>query len=176
MSHINTILAKAALIRLVIFDVDGVFTDGGLHYGDDGSEFKVFNSRDGHGIKMLQQGGVAIAVISGRRGAATERRMSELGVRHVHLGIEDKGAVFAQLLQQLHFRPQQTAYVGDDIVDLPVMNRVGLAIAVQDADAFVRYHAHWCTTRPGGRGAVREVCELILRAQGQLDKIRSRYL
>jgi 3-deoxy-D-manno-octulosonate 8-phosphate phosphatase (KDO 8-P phosphatase) len=171
------ILRKAAQIRLVIFDIDGVLTDGRLYLGDDGNEFKVFHSRDGHGIKMLQAGGVVdIAIISGRHSKAVERRMVDLEVRHVYLGVRDKLAIFETLLARQRLTIEQTAYVGDDVIDLPVMRRTGLAIAVQDADPFVKQHAHWQTPHPGGHGAVRDVCELLLEAQGQLDLVRARYL
>jgi 3-deoxy-D-manno-octulosonate 8-phosphate phosphatase (KDO 8-P phosphatase) len=169
-----SVLEKAARIRLVILDVDGVLTDGGLFFGDDGSEFKVFYSRDGHGLKMLQAQGVR-AVISGRYSAAVERRMAELDVRHVYLGIQNKVTAFAKLLEDLDLNPEQVAYVGDDIVDLPVMARVGLAVAVADADAFVLRHAHWQTSHRGGRGAVRDVCELLLLAQGRLAAEQAGY-
>ncbi|MCP5196915.1 MAG: 3-deoxy-manno-octulosonate-8-phosphatase KdsC [Gammaproteobacteria bacterium] len=170
------VLSKAAQIRLVIFDVDGVLTDGRLYFGNDGDEFKAFYIRDGHGIKMLLDAGVDIAIISGRRALSVERRMADLGIRHVHLGVQDKRAAFDDLLAQLNLIADQVAYVGDDLIDLPVMTQVGLAIAVQDADPFVRRHAHWQTPHRGGRGAARDVCELLLEARGQLESARSRYL
>ena len=170
------ILHKAARIRLVVFDVDGVLTDGRLYFGNDGDEYKAFHSRDGHGIKMLQNNGVEIAVISGRRARSVERRMADLGVRHVYLGIDDKLAAFESLLRELQINLEQVAYVGDDIIDLPVMRKVGLAIAVQDADPFVKQHAHWQTPNAGGYGAARDVCELLLAAQGRLDAVRHRFL
>lgn len=170
------ILHKAARIRLVIFDVDGVLTDGRLYFGDDGNEYKAFHSRDGHGIKMLRDHGVEIAIISGRHARSVERRMADLKVRHVYLGIEDKRVAFDALLNELHIEAEQVAYVGDDVIDLPVMRQVGLAIAVQDADPFVALHAHWRTPHPGGRGAARDVCELLLSARGQLDAARAKYL
>lgn len=170
------ILAKAARVRLAIFDVDGVLTDGRLYFGNDGNELKAFHIRDGHGIKMLLDAGVEVAVISGRRAASVERRLADLGVRHAHLGVQDKRSVFDALLERLGLTADQATYVGDDLIDLPVMARVGLAIAVRDADAFVRQHAHWRTPSRGGRGAVREVCELLLEARGQLAAARERYL
>lgn len=170
------ILQKAAQIRLAIFDVDGVLTDGRLYLGDNGDEFKAFHTRDGHGMKMLLNQGVDIAIISARRSAAVERRMAGLGVRHVYTGVQDKGAAFQAIIDQLGLRPEQIAYVGDDLVDLPVMRRVGLAIAVQDADAFVKRHAHWQTPSPGGRGAVREVCELLLEGRGGLEAERAKFI
>lgn len=170
------ILAKAAQIQLVIFDVDGVLTDGRLYLGNDGNEFKAFHIRDGHGIKMLLESGVEVAIISGRHAASVERRMSALGIRYAYLGIDDKLAVFHSLLARLGLTAEQVAYVGDDLIDLPVMTQVGLAIAVQDADPFVKQHAHWQTPSPGGRGAARDVCELLLEACGRLADLRSRYL
>jgi 3-deoxy-D-manno-octulosonate 8-phosphate phosphatase (KDO 8-P phosphatase) len=170
------ILSKAALIRLVIFDVDGVLTDGRLYLGNDGEEFKAFHVRDGHGIKMLLAAGVEVAVISGRHAASVERRMSDLGIRHAYLGVQDKRSVFDGLLERLGLIADQVAYVGDDLIDLPVMTRVGLAIAVRDADPFVKRHAHWRTPSRVGRGAARDVCELLLEARGQLAALRGSYL
>ena len=170
------ILHRAAQIRLVIFDVDGVLTDGRLYLADDGNEFKAFHSRDGHGMKMLQNQGVAVAIISGRRSLAVERRMADLGITYVYMGVEDKLVAFQDLLQRQNLDPAQVAYVGDDVIDLPVMSRVGLAIAVQDADPFVKRHAHWQTPSPGGRGAVREVCELLLEALGRLEQERAKFI
>jgi 3-deoxy-D-manno-octulosonate 8-phosphate phosphatase (KDO 8-P phosphatase) len=170
------ILHKAAQVRLVIFDVDGVLTDGRLYLADNGIELKAFHSRDGHGLKMLLNQGVEIAIISGRHSAAVERRMADLGVHHVYMGIQDKLAVFQELLERQGLNADQVAYVGDDVIDLPVMSRVGLAIAVQDADPFVKRHAHWQTPSAGGRGAAREVCELLLEAQGRLDRERAPFV
>ncbi len=170
------ILAKAAAVRLVIFDVDGVLTDASLFFSDRGEEFKIFNARDGHGIKMLQRAGVEVAILSGRRSAAVDARMGALGVRHIHQGIEDKGIAFDALIAELDLGAEAVAYVGDDVIDLPVMTRVGLAIAVADAHPLVRRHAHWQTTQPGGRGAAREVCELVMQAQGTLEPMLADYL
>lgn len=173
---IQDILSKAAAIRLVIFDVDGVLTDGSLFFSDRGEEFKIFNARDGHGIKMLQGSGVDVAILSGRRSAAVQVRMEALGVRHVYQGLEEKGTAFDTLLNQLGISVDAVAYVGDDVIDLPVMRRVGLAIAVNDAHPLVQQHAHWQTIHAGGRGAAREVCELIMEAQGTLQTTLARYL
>ncbi len=170
------LLAKAAQIQLAIFDVDGVLTDGRLYLGNDGNEFKAFHIRDGQGFRMLLDSGVDIAIISGRRAASVERRLSDLGVRYAYLGVDDKLAAFHHLLARLGLSAEQAAYVGDDLIDLPVMTQVGLAIAVQDADPFVKQHAHWQTPSAGGRGAAREVCELLLEARGQLAELRSRAL
>jgi 3-deoxy-D-manno-octulosonate 8-phosphate phosphatase (KDO 8-P phosphatase) len=170
------ILEKASRIRLVVFDVDGVLTDGSLYIGDDGQEYKAFHSRDGHGIKMLLRQGVEIAIITGRTSRVVEHRMKNLGITHVYQGKLEKLPAFHELLEKLGVAGEQTAYVGDDVVDLPVMRRVGLAIAVQDAHPLVRQHSHWQTPSPGGRGAARDVCELIMEARGVLDDVMSRYL
>ncbi|PIE83669.1 MAG: 3-deoxy-manno-octulosonate-8-phosphatase KdsC [Candidatus Contendobacter odensis] len=171
------ILNKAAQIQLVIFDVDGVFTDGRLYFDNNGDEYKAFHSRDGYGIKMLLlNGGIHVAVISGRRAASVERRMADLGIHRAYLGIENKCAIFYNLLNELKLNPEQVAFVGDDLIDLPVMRQVGLAITVHDADPFVCQHAHWKTPHRGGRGAVRDVCEFLLDARGELAAMRERYL
>jgi 3-deoxy-D-manno-octulosonate 8-phosphate phosphatase (KDO 8-P phosphatase) len=165
----QAIRERAARIRLVILDVDGVLTDGSLYLGDDGQEFKAFNARDGHGMVLLQETGVRLAVISGRSSNLVRIRMANLGVAHVYQGYRDKAPAYDELKQILELPDDACAYVGDDVIDLPVMRRVGLAIAVGDAHPLVRQHAHWCTGAPGGRGAVREVCELIMDAQGTWD-------
>ena len=169
------ILAKAANVRLVIFDVDGVLTDGSLFIGDDAEEYKAFNSKDGHGMKMLQDSGVTIAIITGRTSRVVEHRMSSLGIEHVFQGRLEKVPAYHELISQLGFATDQVAYVGDDVVDLGVMRRVGLAIAVQDAHPLVKQHAHWQTEHPGGRGAARDVCELIMSAQGTLERELEKY-
>lgn len=170
------ILQRAAQVRLVVFDVDGVLTDGSLFFGDDGQEYKAFHSRDGHGMKMLQMTGVDIAIITGRTSAVVEHRMENLGIRHVFQGQLDKLPTYERLCEQLGLVPEHTAYVGDDVVDLPILRRVGLAVAVQDAHHLVKQHAHWQTPSPGGRGAARDVCELIMEAQGTLEAQLQRYL
>ena len=170
------ILERAAKIRLVIFDVDGVLTDGSLYLGDDGQEYKAFNSRDGHGMVTLQETGVRLAVITGRSSEVVRIRMESLGVTHVFQGRRDKVPAYEELKDAVELTDDQIAYVGDDVVDLPVMRRVGLAIAVADAHRLVRQHAHWSTGMGGGRGAAREVCELIMEAQGTLSLITTRYL
>lgn len=163
------VLEKAAKIKLVVFDVDGVLTDGGLFFGDDGQEYKAFYARDGLGMKLLQQTGVEIAVITARNSRVVEHRMRNLGIDNVYQGKLDKLDAFHDLLNRLDVSAGQTAYAGDDVVDLPVMKEAGLAIAVQDAHPFVKQHAHWITQNRGGRGAARDVCELIMQAQGTLD-------
>ncbi|MGD2119328.1 MAG: 3-deoxy-manno-octulosonate-8-phosphatase KdsC [Chromatiales bacterium] len=170
------ITAKAAQIKLVIFDVDGVLTDGALFLGDDGQEYKAFHSRDGHGMVMLQQSGVTIGIITGRTSEVVKTRMHSLGIKHVFQGQRDKMPAYLELKHQLNLTDDQIAYVGDDVVDLPVMTKVGLAIAVQDADNFTKEHAHWITPSGGGRGAAREVCELLMDAQGTLQTTLCGYL
>jgi 3-deoxy-D-manno-octulosonate 8-phosphate phosphatase (KDO 8-P phosphatase) len=170
------VIQRAAHIRLVIFDVDGVLTDGSLYFGDDGLEYKAFNVRDGQGMGMLQETGVHLAVISGRRSEVVRIRMDGLGVAHVYQGLQDKLPAYEDLKQRLGLTDASIAYVGDDLIDLSIMCRVGLAIAVEDAHPLVRQHAHWCTQAPGGRGAAREVCELIMESQGTLGPFLSRYL
>lgn len=172
----DEILQRAARIRLVVFDVDGVLTDGSLFLGDGGEEYKAFHSRDGHGMKMLQEAGVELAVITGRTSKVVEHRMASLGIEHVFQGQQDKLPAFEALVARVGLAPAECAYVGDDVVDLPVMRRVGLAIAVQDAHPLVVRHAHWQTPSPGGRGAARDVCELILEARGELERMLARYL
>ncbi len=165
----------AARIRLVIFDVDGVLTDGSLFLGDDGQEYKAFNSRDGHGMVMLQESGVRLAVITGRTSEVVRIRMESLGIADVFQGYRDKLPAYEELKRSRSIEDEAIAYVGDDVVDLPIMRRVGLAIAVGDAHPMVQQHAHWHTRARGGRGAAREVCELILDAQGNLQRIMARY-
>lgn len=172
----ETLQQRLFAIRMVIFDVDGVLTDGRLVLGDDGQEYKAFNSKDGHGMRMLADSGVDLAILTGRRSQVVERRAADLGIEHVIQGRRDKLPAFEELLETTGLPPEAVAYVGDDVVDLPVMRRVGLAVAVADASPLIHEHAHWITTNPGGRGAAREVCELILRAQGNLERLLAAYL
>ncbi|MFC3607857.1 KdsC family phosphatase [Stutzerimonas tarimensis] len=172
----DELLPRTRDIRLAIFDVDGVLTDGRLYFLTDGSEFKTFNTLDGQGIKMLINSGVRTAIISGRKTPVVERRAQGLGIHHIYQGREDKLAVLDELLAQLGLEPRQVAYLGDDLPDLPVIRRVGLGMAVASADAFVRQHAHGVTRARGGEGAAREFCELILRGQGNLDAAQTAYL
>ncbi|APB67342.1 TPA: HAD family hydrolase [Pseudomonas aeruginosa] len=167
---------RARRIRLAIFDVDGVLTDGKLYFLVDGSEFKTFNTLDGHGIKMLIASGVRTAIITGRDTPVVERRARNLGIQHLYQGREDKLAVLDELLGELGLGYEQVAYLGDDLPDLPVIRRVGLGMAVASADPFVRQHAHGVTAARGGEGAAREFCELIMRAQGTLEAAQGAYL
>ena len=170
------VLDKARQVRLVVFDVDGVLTDGGIILDHEGREHKTFNSRDGHGMKLLRETGVEVAVITGRSSQAVAQRMAGLGIDHVYQGRQEKLPAFRSLLETVGVRPEHVACVGDDVVDLPLLRRVGLAIAVQDAHELVRRHAHWVTPCGGGRGAARDVCELIMTAQGTLGSRFEDYL
>lgn len=172
----DDVMQKAAAVRLVIFDVDGVLTDGSLFIGDDGQEYKAFHSRDGHGMKMLLSTGVEIAIITGRTSQVVRHRMESLGIQHVYQGCTEKLPFFEELMAKLGLSPHEVAYVGDDVVDVPVMRRVGLAVAVQDAHPLARQNAHWITPHNGGRGAARDMCELIMEAQGTLAGQMAKYL
>ena len=151
-------------IRLVAFDIDGVFTDGRFYLSDDGVESKAFSTQDGFGVRQLLKAGIEVAVISGRHSGAVEKRMAELDVPHVILGCSDKTAAFDELAESLNITPDEAAFVGDDIPDLPLLSKVGYSIAVANAVSAVREYCDYTTERPGGSGAVREVCELVLAA------------
>jgi 3-deoxy-D-manno-octulosonate 8-phosphate phosphatase (KDO 8-P phosphatase) len=170
------ILEKARKIRLVIFDVDGVLTDGSLYLTDGGEEIKAFNSHDGHGIKMLRASGVKVAIITGRESRCVDLKAKDLGITLVYQGAKIKLPVFETLLKKLELDASACAYVGDDLIDLPVMLRCGLAICVPAAPALVKKHAHYVTQLEGGRGAAREVCEILMRAQDTLDDLLAAYL
>lgn len=170
------ILKKARSVKLLILDVDGVLTDGRLFFDDQGVEYKCFHARDGHGIKLLRQTGVDVAVISGRKSNSVAIRMKNLGIDLVYQGHEDKIAAFYEILEKLSIAPEHAAHVGDDLLDLPIMKRVGLSIAVQDANFAVKQYADWCTQTPGGLGAVREVCDMIMQAQGRFDQVLKSFL
>ncbi|WP_321527434.1 3-deoxy-manno-octulosonate-8-phosphatase KdsC [Sedimenticola selenatireducens] len=170
------ILNRAKQIRLIIFDVDGVLTDGSLYLGDDGQEYKAFNSKDGLGMKLLQKSGVEIGIITGRTSNVVTIRMESLGIRDVYQGQRHKVPAFEELRDKLGLKNEQIAYVGDDVVDLPIMRQVGLAITVQDAHPLVKQHAHWQTLAGGGRGAAREICEMLMEAQGTLEQAFEKYL
>lgn len=169
-------IERARSVKLIIFDVDGIMTDGTLYLADDGQEYKGFNSLDGHGLKMLKSTGVELGIITGRNSQVVIHRARNLGITHLHQGAQDKLMVYRQLLGDLGLSPEQTAFMGDDVVDLPVMRRAGFAIAVPAAPDLVKAHSHYVTKREGGRGAVREACEFIMRAQGNFDAQMAIYL
>jgi 3-deoxy-D-manno-octulosonate 8-phosphate phosphatase (KDO 8-P phosphatase) len=172
------VLERARNTRLVIFDIDGVLTDGSLFYDNAGQEYKAFNSKDGHGIRMLLESDVEIALITGRQSELVLHRATNLKIPHNRIwqGYRDKRPAFEDLLAKTGLKAENIAYVGDDVVDLPVMAQVGLAIAVGDAHPFVKQHAHWVTQTVGGRGAARETGEMILHAQGKLQAKLESYL
>jgi len=165
-------------IELLVLDVDGVLTDGSLFYDDHGQEYKAFNSRDGHGMRMLQEVGIRVALLTGRQSGIVTHRAANLGIAPelVYQGYRDKRPAFKALLQQTGLQAAQVAYMGDDVVDLPVMMQVALPIAVADAHPFVQQHARYVTQAAGGRGAVREVCEMLLDGRGLLQEKLQHYL
>jgi 3-deoxy-D-manno-octulosonate 8-phosphate phosphatase (KDO 8-P phosphatase) len=166
-SESDAVAARARAVRLAVFDVDGVMTDGTLYIAAQGEAFKAFNILDGHGVKMLQSAGVATAIISGRSSEAVSRRAAELDIRHVVQGSKDKVADFHEMRARLGLEASACAFVGDDIPDLPVMRLCGFAVAVANASEPVKSAAHYVTRAHGGCGAVREFCDLVLRAQGK---------
>lgn len=167
----DTVLARAAGIRLLALDVDGVLTDGTVFTGARGETVKAFHIHDGKGIAMLRQAGLGVAVLTARRSAAVSRRAEELGIDPVRQGVHNKAAALEALAAERGMPLAACAWVGDDLVDLGAASRAGLAVAVADAHPRLARHSHWQTRRPGGRGAVREVCELILAARGELQAI-----
>ncbi|MDK9701800.1 MAG: phenylphosphate carboxylase subunit delta [Sulfuritalea sp.] len=172
----TTAARKAAGVALMGFDVDGVLTDGTLYFSSQGDEMKAFSSLDGHGLKMLQQAGIEVAIISGRSSRALELRARNLGIEELHMGIADKRAVLAGLAGQRGIGLAQTGYMGDDVVDLPVLRACGFSATVADGHGEVVSRVDYVASRGGGRGAVREVCDLILRARGKWDEAMAEYL
>ncbi|MEO8145229.1 MAG: HAD hydrolase family protein [Betaproteobacteria bacterium] len=160
----------------MLFDVDGVLTDGKLWYGPSGEALKAFGALDGHGIKLLMQSGVAVALLSGRTSPAVTLRAAELGVPHVLQGIEDKLAAFGTLCAKLGMHANDTGFMGDELIDLPVLRRCGFACAPREAHELVRSHVHYVAQAPAGAGAAREICDLLMRAQGTLEPAMARYL
>jgi len=161
---------RAKRLKLMIFDVDGVMTDGTLYYSERGEELKAFNIQDGHGVKMLRQYGVEVALITGRRSHAVELRAANLGIPHLFQGAEDKRGAYAALLAQLNLAAEQSGCMGDDLLDLPLITRCGFAATVSAAPEAVRSRSHYIARAGGGHGAVREVCEFILDSQGLLAR------
>jgi len=175
-TDMQNVFDRARRIKLAAFDVDGVLTDGTLYLTDGGEEIKAFNSLDGHGLKMLRESGVELAIITGRTSRIVELRAKNLGITRLYQGVDDKAGAFADLLATCGIKADAAAYMGDDVVDLPVLTRCGLALSVPEAPLFVRQHVHHVTRAGGGRGAVREACELIMHAQGTLDARLQSYL
>lgn len=172
----ESVLAKAAKIKLVIFDVDGVLTDGRIYLDNHREELKAFFIQDGLGLKLLKKTGVEIAIITSRQSNILQHRMDELGIQHVYQGHANKVVPFEKLLTALNLTAEQVAYVGDDFPDLPLIRRSGLGIAVANAIPLVKQYAAWQTTACGGQGAAREVCELIMKAQNTLTSVLEDYL
>jgi len=170
------VLDRMRKLRLMIFDVDGVLTDGTLYFSETGAELKAFNARDGHGLKMLKESGVEVAILSARRSRAVDARAAELGITLVEQGSADKGAAFERLVGRARVSADAAGYMGDDWVDLPVLSRCGFAASVPEAPDAVRERVHHVTRAAGGRGAAREVCEMIMRAQDTLERAIAREL
>jgi 3-deoxy-D-manno-octulosonate 8-phosphate phosphatase (KDO 8-P phosphatase) len=165
---LEEVLGRARAVRLAVFDVDGIMTDGTIFMGPQGEAFKAFNILDGHGVKMLQEMGIAVAIITGRTSEIVARRAEELAITHVEQGAKDKLAVLESLAARLGLELRACSFMGDDLIDLPAMRRCGFAVSVPNAADLVKAEAHYVTRVAGGRGAVREFCELVLRARGQL--------
>jgi 3-deoxy-D-manno-octulosonate 8-phosphate phosphatase (KDO 8-P phosphatase) len=176
MKLLNKAYLQAKKIKLIIFDVDGVLTDGGLYFSDEGIEIKRFNALDGLGIKLLKQNNIEPAIISARKSANVAHRMKNLGIEHFYQGQTDKKIAYQKLINKLSLRADEVAYMGDDIIDLPVMLQVGLPIAVANAHDLVKNNACFITKKNGGHGAVREVCDFILKAQDKFDIAMEFYL
>lgn len=165
MSFTDTLALKAQNIKLLILDVDGVLTDNKLYYGDTGEAYKTFHTRDGHGMVLLQKSGIDIAIITGRSSKIVTQRMSDLKVKHVYQGVPDKLPTFLKLVEDLNLNLTEIAYIGDDILDLPILTRVGLAVTPANGDDEVKSRVDYISQYSGGQGCVREVCELILKSQ-----------
>ncbi|MDO4641430.1 MAG: HAD family hydrolase [Neisseria sp.] len=172
----NEIQQRAARIKLLIMDVDGVLTDGRIYIRDNGEEIKSFHTLDGHGLKMLQQSGVQTAIITGRDAPSVGIRAKQLGIGYYYKGVHDKKAVYNELRQVASVEEQECAFIGDDVVDLPVMVRCGLPVAVPEAHEFVLQHAAYITRKSAGKGAVRELCDLIMQARGTLQTALEEYI
>ncbi len=166
---------QLAKIKLLLLDVDGVLTDGRIIYDNQGNELKAFDVKDGHGLKMIQRAGIRVGIITGRNSAVVSHRAEELGIEILYQGALRKLEPYLEILAEQNLTDEQVAYIGDDIVDLPILQRVGFSATVADAIPEVFPCVDYITTRPGGGGAVREICDLLLRASGQWDEITNRY-
>lgn len=172
----QNIIDKVQNLRLVIFNVDGVLTTGELIYGPKGMELKAFHVHDGQGMKMLQQSGVQIAIITAQQSDIVTQRMKDLGITHIYQAQTDKVLAYEELQQKLNLNDQQIAYVGDDFPDLPLILRAGLGITVANAPNIIQRYAHWVTKASGGKGAAREVCDFIMEAQGSYQAALQLYM
>jgi 3-deoxy-D-manno-octulosonate 8-phosphate phosphatase (KDO 8-P phosphatase) len=166
---------RAANVKVMIFDVDGVLTDGSLTYAADGEITKTFYVLDGLGIQLLNKTGVATAIISARNSPIVVRRAHDLGIKHVYQGIHDKRIAFAKLMEETGATREQCGYIGDDVIDLPLLLQVGFAVTVPTGHPEVQERVHYVTKNPGGRGAVREVCDMLMRAQGTYESALAQY-
>lgn len=164
-----SILNVAKGIKLLICDVDGVFSDGRIYMGNNGEELKTFHTRDGYGVKSLMNAGIEIAIITGRKSKIVENRMNALGISLIYQGQDDKVKAYQDICDKLNISPEQTGYIGDDLIDWPVMEKVALKVCVADGHPLLAKRANYVTAIKGGHGAVREVCDLILQARGELD-------
>jgi len=162
-------------IRLLLLDVDGVLTDGRIIYGASGTEAKAFDVKDGHGLKLIQRAGISVGIITGRESEAVKRRAEELGVEYLYQGAKNKLKPFNEILERSGLNEKNVAYVGDDLVDLPILRKVGFAATVADAVDEVKSCVAYVSTRPGGRGAVREICDHLLRLSNKWEPVTSRY-
>ena len=167
--------ASLSKIRLLLLDVDGIMTDGRIHYDERGGEIKSFDVKDGHGLKLLQRAGFQVGIITGRCSSIVKRRADELGIEILYQGAKDKIIPYEEILREGGFKDDQVAYMGDDLVDLPILLRVGFSATVADAVAEVKDRVHYVASRPGGRGAVREVCEVLLKQAGGWAAVTDRY-
>ena len=167
--------ADLSRIRLLLLDVDGVLTDGRIIFDDQGRELKAFDVKDGHGLKLVQRAGIRVGIITGRQSAVVARRAEELGIDLVYQGAKNKREPFNEILKNLDLNPEEVAYIGDDLVDLPILLQVGFSATVADAVDEIRRRVDFTATRRGGRGAVREICDHLLKAAGQWDKVTARY-
>ncbi|WP_196141136.1 3-deoxy-manno-octulosonate-8-phosphatase KdsC [Aliikangiella sp. G2MR2-5] len=176
LNYEHSLLEKASQIKLLICDVDGVLSDGKVYFGNEQEELKNFNIKDGLGIKLMQKNGITVAIITGRQSNIVERRAKELGIEKVYQGRSDKRATYQEIIEDMGLQKEQVAHIGDDLPDLPLMKRSGLGICVNDGYYFVKQHADWVTPSNGGSGAVRDVADLLLTAQGKLPNIQAEYL
>ncbi|MCK2182601.1 KdsC family phosphatase [Halomonas getboli] len=170
------LLERLRRVRLLALDVDGVLTDGRLYFEADGDSIKAFHTLDGHGLKLVQRAGIQVALITGRDSPMVSRRASALGIKHLHQGVEKKLPTLRRLCQDLGLDLSQVAYCGDDLPDLAPIHQAGVGISVPGAPRYMRQHADWVTEREGGHGAVREICDALLQAQGHLDAMLDTYL
>jgi len=162
-------------IQLLLLDVDGVLTDGSIIYSDEDSETKVFNVKDGYGLKLVMSTGIKVGLVTGRTSKALHRRCRDLGIKYIYDGVQQKAQLLDKIVLETGVDADNTAFIGDDLPDIPLMKRIGLSIAVADAHEMVRDYSDWITSAPGGRGAVREVCDALLKARGHWEKLMAKF-